>query len=293
MYYIVYGLLYLFSLSPFWMLYLISDGISFLLYYVIRYRKDVVIHNLNIAFPEKSQEEIMTIAKEFYKNFVDNFIEFIKLISISKKELNKRFTGDYKVINDLYASGKNIQIHLGHFFNWEFANQAYAANLVYPLVVVYMPVSNKILNRIFYKARSRFGSKLIAATQFRKEFSPYTSQRFALVLVSDQNPGGPDNAYWTDFFGKKTPFVKGPEKGARLNKAAVIMCNIYKVKRGYYKSEATLLTMDPRSLADGEITKQLIAFIEDSIRKHPSNYLWSHRRWKWEYIPEKHKALVI
>ncbi len=293
MYYLVYGILYLFSLLPFRVLYLLSDGIAFLLYYIIGYRKQVVFQNLAIAFPEKSAVEIKKIAKRFYRDFVDNFIEFIKLLSISEKTLNKRFVCDYSPINDLYATGQNVQLHLGHFFNWELANLAYSANVNYPLVVVYMPISNKVLDRVFIKARKRFGSLLVRATRYRQDFSKYNRDRFALVLVGDQNPGGPENAYWADFFGKKTPFVKGPEKGARLNRAAVVMCNIYKLKRGYYKSEASLLTTDPRSLPDGEITRQMIAFIENNIRQHPSNYLWSHRRWKWEYIPEKYESLVI
>ena len=59
-----------------------------LLYYVIGYRKDVVKSNLAIAFPEKSEAEKTLIMKDFYKGFVDTFIETIKLFSISGEELN-------------------------------------------------------------------------------------------------------------------------------------------------------------------------------------------------------------
>src|SRR6476660_4789926 len=137
MYYIVYGLFYLLSLLPWRVLYILSDCIHPLLYY--GYRRKIVMSNLKIAFPEKSETERKQIAKEFYKNFVDNFIEVIKLISASKKEVQKRFTFDYQPINDLYGTGKNIQITLGHFFNWEFANLCYSTRLVYPIVLVYMP----------------------------------------------------------------------------------------------------------------------------------------------------------
>ena len=251
------------------------------------------MNNLKIAFPEKSETEHKRIAKEFYKNFVDNFIEAIKLISISKKELQRRFTFDHQIINDLYSTGKNIQITLGHFFNWEFANLCYSSKLLYPIVLVYMPIENKIFNRLFQKIRKRFGTNLVAATNFKNEFLPYSKGRHALVLVGDQSPSNPGGSYWVDFFGKKTPFLKGAERSARMNDDAVVLVNFYSIKRGYYHSDAVVLTTEPRKLPDGEITKQLIAFIEDAIRKHPANYLWSHRRWKWEYDEEKYGKLVI
>jgi KDO2-lipid IV(A) lauroyltransferase len=291
MYYLVYGLFYLLSLLPWKAIYIFSDGVSFLLYHVFRYRKNVVMNNLLIAFPEKTTDERKKIAKDFYRDFTDNFLEVIKFISISEKELNKRFVCDYSPVNDLYDSGVNVQIVLGHFFNWEFANLAYSANVRYPFVVVYMPITNKIFDRIFYKMRQRFGTHLVAATEFRKEFLPHLKQRYALVLVGDQNPGIPDNAYWVPFFGKVAPFVKGPERGAKLNKCAVVLCNFYKTKRGHYKSELFLLTTDASKLPEGEITKKMIAFIEDTVRKHPSNYLWSHRRWKHEFDETKHRIL--
>jgi len=134
---------------------------------------------------------------------------------------------------------------------------------------------------------------LIPATDFRKGFLPYAKTQYCLALVGDQNPGGPDNAYWTKFFGKMTPIVKGPERMARANNAAVVMCNFSKIKRGYYRTELILLTTEPRSLPAGEITKQMMLFIESSVRKQPANYLWSHRRWKWEFDPEKYQSMMV
>jgi len=293
MYYFVYGIFYLFSLLPWRVIYIISDCIYGLLYYVIRYRRDVVANNLLIAFPEKTVEERKQIAKDFYKSFVDNFIEVIKLISISKEEMLRRFTFDSTEINKLYATGRNIQLTLAHFFNWEFANLAYVSKLTYPIVLVYMPVENKIFDRLFKKIRERFGTHLVAATRFRKEFFPYVKGRYALGLVADQNPGGPDNAYWTNFFGRKTAFVKGPERNARMNNEIVILVNFYKVKRGYYHSEFEVMTMEPGNLPEGEITRQMVAFIECCIRKRPANYLWSHRRFKWEFDEEKFGRNVV
>ncbi len=159
-----------------------------------------------------------------------------------------------------------------------------------PLLVVYKPISNKIIDRIFYKVRTRFGSHLISSDNYRQQFAPFAKHPFTLVLVADQS-SFPEKAYWLPFFGKMATFVQGPERTARMNNAAVMMSRFTKIKRGYYHSELILLTTDPKSLPKGEITKQMASFVEDCIREQPANYLWSHRRWKWEWDAEKYKAL--
>lgn len=291
MYRIVFVLLYLVSLLPFRLLYIISDIAYLLLYYVIRYRRDVVLSNLKIAFPEKSEQELNAISRQSYKNLTDNFIETIKLLSISKKTLNRRFEVDCTLLNEMYASGRKVHISLGHFFNWEIANLAVGINSPYTQLVVYMPIENKIFDRLFSHLRSRFGSKLVAATRFRKDIAPYWHTQHCLVLVADQSPGHLENSYWLPFFGRMSAFVTGPEKGAKMMNAAVVFTVISKKKRGYYKAEFHPLTLDAKSMADGEITRKLVAFIEDSIHAQPANYLWSHRRWKRTFDPALHTAI--
>jgi KDO2-lipid IV(A) lauroyltransferase len=288
MYYILFGFIYLLSLLPFWILYRLSDFVAFLLGNVFKYRKVVIDKNLSIAYPEKSAAEKEKIKKEFYRNFTDNFIELLKLISLSKKEINKRFTANYEVFNELYDKGYSVQTHLGHFFNWEMANVAYAINLKYPLLGVYMPVTNKQVDRLLYYIRKRFGTKLISAADFKNQFNKYKSDRYCLALVGDQSPAQPDGGYWVPFFNKPTPIVKGPEKGAVLNNTAIILTTITKIKRGYYHSEGFLYTTTPRELPEGEITSSMLRFIEEELKKNPSNYLWSHNRWKHDY--EKYMA---
>jgi len=292
MYYIVYGFLYLLSLLPWRVLYALSDAVYGLLYYVIGYRKEVVMNNLLIAFPEKTAAERTLIAKDFYHQFLDTFIETIKLLSVSKATINKRFSANIEVVNDLYESGKNVQIFSGHFFNWELGSLGMSLITRYPFIVVYMPVKNKVFDRLILKLRQRFNGIMVPATTFRRSFRPYAKERYALTLVADQNPGNPGGAYWMPFFGKMVPFLSGPEKGAKSSNDAIVFAHFYAVKRGYYRAEFQLLTTEPRTFKEGELTKKLISLTEEAIRKKPSNYLWSHRRWKWEFTDE-YKDRVI
>jgi len=291
MYYLVYGFLYLVSLLPFWILYSISYCAYVIIYHVMGYRKAVVLSNLAIAFPETSLDERKAIAKKFYKNFTDNFIEVIKLFSIPAAQLQKRFTWDYESVNKYFATGKNLQLHLGHFFNWEYANLSVSLASKFQVLVVYMPIANKAMNKIFTRLRTRFSAKMIAANSYLKEFKPYSKERFCIVFVADQNPPRSSQAYWLPFFGRLTGFVTGPEKSARLTNAVCLYAKFKKIKRGYYHAQLFEITDNPRQTAEGDITKGLVKFVEENIREQPENYLWSHRRWKYDYDPGKHRAL--
>lgn len=286
MYYIIYGFLYLVSLLPFFILYRISDFAYFLIYYVIGYRKDVVMKNLSIAFPEKSIEEKTRIAKKFYKNLTDTFIETIKLFSISKREFNKRAIMNLDACNALAAKGKSLQFSCGHQMNWEYGNWVMSQNMNIPWVGVYMKINNKALDRIFINLRSKKGTVLVAAQEFKVRMHKVFGKPYSLGLAADQNPGAPASAYWLYFFSKAAPFVPGPDKGAIKTNAAVVFAKFVKTKRGYYEFIPTIITEDGASLKEGELTLLYRDYLEATIRETPDNYLWSHNRWKWDYQAE-------
>ncbi len=290
MYYLIYGALYLLSLLPLRALYLLSDFAYFLIYYVIGYRKKIVLQNLTIAFPQKSLEEKTAIAKKFYKNFCDTFIETIKLVSADKAFINRHFTFDNSVFEKIYASGKKCQIHTGHNFNWEFANLGVAANIPFTFLGVYMPIGNKAFDRLFKKFRSKTGSVLLPATDMRNAIIPYRNKQYAIGLIADQSAGNLSKAIWIKFFNRPAPFVKGPESGARLGDIPVVFGHFTKKKRGYYEGHFFLAEEHPRSLENGELTKRYIKYLEEVITANPDMWLWSHRRWKHEWKPEYGKV---
>jgi KDO2-lipid IV(A) lauroyltransferase len=285
MYYLIYGALYLISLLPFFILYGISDFAAFIMYHIARYRKDVVMNNLNIAFPEKTTAEKIRIAKRFYRNLTDTFIETIKLLSLSEKAFFKRAEMDLDACNALAAKGKNIQFHSGHQFSWEYGNWIIAKKLNIPWVGVYMKINNQALDKLFYDLRSKKGTILVAAQEFKTRMHKVFSMQYSLGLAADQNPGVPQNSFWLNFFSKPAPFVTGPDKGAIKNDTAVVFVKFVKVKRGHYRFIPTIITEHGSTLQEGELTLLYRDFLEETIREHPDNYLWSHRRWKWDYQP--------
>lgn len=283
MYYIVFGLLYIISLLPFFILYGIADICFVLVYLVAGYRKKVVLANLRSAFPEKSEKEIRLIARRFYRNFIDNWIESIKLLSISKRSLNKRTSGNLGIFETLHRQGKGVQVNLGHFFNWEIMTLYTGINQPFTFLTVYLPQSSSILNRLLIYLRSRWGNPQLPVSDMAKSIMPWRGKQFLLALGADQSPPNPNGVYWLYFMNQPTAFLKGPERFSRILDIPVVMMTTTRPRRGHYHFDYFLLADDPKSLPDGELLRRYVKHVEDNIRLQPELYLWSHRRWKHKW----------
>ena len=286
MYYIVFGFLYLVSLLPFFILYGIADFFFLVTFYIAGYRKKIVMDNLRYSFPEKTETELRSIARKFYRNFIDNWIETIKLLSISKRSLNKHVSGNFEIFHQLHTTGRSVQVNLGHFFNWEIMTLHTGINQPYTFLTVYFPQSNKIMNRLILYVRSRWGNPQLPSTEMARAIIPWRKKQYLLALGADQSPVGSENAYWLNFMNRPAPFVKGPEKFAKGRNIPVVMMTTTRPKRGRYHFDYFLLSDDPKSLPDGELIRRYVGHLEKNIRLQPEIYLWSHRRWKHRWKPE-------
>ena len=280
MYYIVYGFLYLVSLLPFFILYGIADICFVIIYFLTGYRRDIVFRNLRNAFPEKNEKEIRSIARRFYRNFIDNWVETIKLLSISKKNLNKRISGNFEIFHRLHQSGKGVQVNLGHFFNWEIMTLHAGINQPSTFLTVYLPQNSKIMNKLIYRLRARWGNPQLPSYDIARAIIPWRKKQYLLALGADQRPLYPTNGYWLYFMHQPAPFVKGPEKFARLLNIPVVVMTTTRPKRGHYHFDYFLLADDPNNLPDGELMRRYVQHLEKNIRLKPDLYLWSHNRWK-------------
>ena len=118
-YYLLYTVWFVFSLLPFRVLYVISDFLYLVTYYVVKYRRRVIRQNIKSSFPEKSDIELRTIEKGFYHWFCDYLVETIKLMTMSKRQLMEHlvFTG-VDVIDHYVAQGRSCGVYLGHYGQW-------------------------------------------------------------------------------------------------------------------------------------------------------------------------------
>jgi Kdo2-lipid IVA lauroyltransferase/acyltransferase len=286
MQYIALAFLRLCSLLPFFVLYGISNFVSFMLCYVVKYRKAVVLYNLGIAFPEKTEAERKKIAFKFYRYFTDTFLETLKMLSLSNERILKRVSGNCEILKPYIAQGKNINLMAGHQFNWEFGNHYFRLNLDIPFVGIYMPVGNQTINEAIKKMRGKNGTILIGANEFKNKMHGVFKDQYMMGLAADQNPGVPQTAYWVNFFNKPTPFITGPEKGALRTDAVVAYVQMVRKKRGHYGFEVSILSDTSSATQKGELTVLYKNAVEKAIKSDPPNYLWSHKRFKYNWNAE-------
>lgn len=276
----------LFSKLPFFVLYGISDFVYFLIYRVIGYRKKVVFENLQKSFPSKSEIEIKHIAKNFYHHIADLFTEYLKGYSISKEEILKRVQiVNPEVVKNHTDKNMPIIIVTGHIGNWEWL--LHPLNLMnIPMDIVYQKLSNPFFNKLTLFIRSRFAiTPMIEKNDTLRRTIDRKDLVRALVMGSDQSPQNWKSAYWTTFLNQDSGFFTGTERIARKFDYPVIFSEMRRIRRGYYEIEFTEIAKpDYKDLPTGEITERFVRILEKTIHKYPSDYLWSHRRWKHKRI---------
>jgi KDO2-lipid IV(A) lauroyltransferase len=274
--------LYLTSLLPFWFLYLIADVLFVIIYYFIRYRRDVVQQNLANAFPEKTKKERHNIEFKYYRYLADLIVETVKMITVSEKQIQRRVVAtNSELVHEYFAKGKSIIAVAGHYCNWEMAALNFNFVTDKRFMIVYKPLSNATFNDFFVKIRSRFGGQPVAMRQTMRKMVEYKNELTVSVLVGDQTPVMHEVNYFTNFLNQPTAVFLGIEKISKAIDAAVVFYDMKRVKRGYYTYTLVPLTENAKQTAEHEITDAHVQYLDGMVRREPQYWLWSHRRWKF------------
>ncbi|CDA76730.1 uncharacterized protein BN697_00274 [Bacteroides sp. CAG:530] len=281
-YYLSFALWFIISLLPLWVFYRLSDGLYYLVYHVVRYRRRVVYANLRSSFPEKSEAEIERIAKDFYSFFCDYIVETLKLFSMGEKNIRKRmkFEGLGQVKED-FANGRSVSVYLGHYYNWEWISSL-GLHLDEQCGQIYHPLENATLDRLFLYMRGRFKAQSIkmddtflTILKWKKE-----GRKNIVGYIADQVPGYNNIHYWADFLHHDTPVFTGAERISKIMDTAVYYIDVERPRRGYYVARfikiADSLNEHPVFFA----TEQYFRLLEKNIQRAPQYWLWSHKRWK-------------
>ena len=273
-YWLVYGGMWLFSALPFRVL---------LMYHVGRYRRKVVRENLEKSFPEKTEAERLQIERKFYRYLSDYMLEDLKLLHMSAEDLCQRMiyknTEQYLELTEKYGG---IIVMIPHYANYEWLIGM--GSVMKPgdvPVQVYKPLKDKYLNELFKQIRSRFGGYNIPKHSTAREIIKLKREGKNMVvgLITDQWPSG--DRYWTTFLGQETAFLNGAERIAKMMNFPVFYCELTKTRRGYCEAEFKLMTEAPKETVEGEITDMFAHELEQTIRREPAYWLWSHKRWKF------------
>lgn len=273
--------IYALSLLPLSILYIFATIVYWFLFYIFRYRRLVVRTNLTNSFPEKPLSEIKIIEKGYYKYLATLIFEVIKMSTISKKELNKRYVfKNIDRLNAYFERGESIVACSAHYGNWEWGTLAIGLHVKAANFAIYKPLTNSIYNKWFRHTRTRFGNQLVAMRQTFRALSESKNSPSLFLFGNDQAPPKEESHYWVTFLNQPTAVQLGIEKIAIKTKRPVFYLQLKVVKKGYYELDCIPLCLHPENTSGHEITDLHVRLLEDIIREEPTYWLWSHRRWK-------------
>jgi KDO2-lipid IV(A) lauroyltransferase len=291
---LAYPLLWLVSILPFRLLYAFSDFIYFIVYHLIGYRKKIVRKNLELAFPDLTPQERLVIEKKSYHHLCDMFLEMIKTMNISKKEMDRRFAiNNLDVYLDMEKEGKSIALMCAHYASYEWVISM-NSRITFNGYAIYKQIANRHFDKLIRDIRSKFKAALITT----KETKPTIERNIKAGILgvygfaSDQSPKISKAHHWTTFLGINSPVHTGAEMLAKRYDMNVIFLRVLKVKRGFYEATFERMFDNPRLVADYEISDEFMRRVETQIRTAPEYYLWTHKRWKTEGINVKEKTSV-
>ncbi|OUD35734.1 lysophospholipid acyltransferase family protein [Flavobacterium sp. FPG59] len=279
---LAYPFLWFISILPFPMLYGISNGVYFLMYYVIGYRKKVVRANIALALPHLNQQERLLIEKKSYHHLCDMFLEMTKTLTISSEEMNRRFViTNVELIQEYEKKGKSIMLIASHYASWEWLitlNQKISIQGV----GVYKKLGNIYFDKLVRDIRSKYNTQLVQTNKTIPLISEnYTNNiQCVYALASDQSPKADRIFHWESFMGVEVPVHTGPEMLSKKYDMTVVFAKVKKIKRGYYELTIIPIAENAKELPDFEITHRYIKEVEKQIIEAPEYYFWTHKRWK-------------
>tara|TARA_R110000868_G_scaffold333100_2_gene593986 strand:- start:1374 stop:2246 length:873 start_codon:yes stop_codon:yes gene_type:complete len=279
---LVYPLILFISILPFRLLYILSDTIFFLVYYIIRYRRKVVRDNIALALPHLSAEERSIVEKKAYKHMCDMFLEMMKTMSISKHEIEKRFVfKNLETYLDFEKKGKSVIMMLAHYASYEWAI-IMNTKITYEGYGIYKKINNKYFDRLVIKIRSKFNTRLIHTNDSSSVIAENVKlgKKVIYGFVSDQSPQSKPKTHWAPFMNIGVPVYTGAEFLSKKYDMSVVYLKVTKVKRGFYEAEFEILAENTEGIPNYEITDLFLRKVEAQIVAVPEFYLWTHRRWK-------------
>jgi len=262
----------------------IAPILAFVFFYFIPIRKNVVIENLQIAFPENDQTSNKKLAFRIYSSFAVTLVEIMCLPFLKKSDLADALDcNNSELIVEKYNEGKGVILLSSHFGNWEFGAIATAIQTQLPFSGVVKPLRNPLVNEWMNKARTEFGNEIVPlGISIRRTYQTLKEKKI-VAMVADQR--GPKDGAKVDFFEKKVPAYTGPA-ALSLKTGAPLICGITIRSEDYkYKMVLVEISQDnlPASEEDKilELSQRYISYLEKVIREHPEQWLWMHKRWKY------------
>ena len=281
-----YLVFYPLSVLPLFFLYIISLPVYLLLAFVLRYRKKIIDINLSKSFPSLKNDDKKRYRNKFYWHLTQLGIEMLKMISMSKKNVMRRYhCSNPEVVNRFFDEGKSVVLMSSHYNNWEWMVLSLDMQFKHHGIGVGAHNTNKVFEKLINRARTRYGTEVVFHDNVREVMAYHETNHIpaAYMILADQNPSNSKRCYVADFLNQKTGFIRGSEGFARKYDLPVLYYKVIKEKLGHYRIDVEVICESPSELPDGAIMQRYTELLEDTIKSNPPYWLWSHRRWKHNF----------
>jgi KDO2-lipid IV(A) lauroyltransferase len=273
----------LLSRLPLGVLYLLSDVLYVVIYHVWRFRRTLSLANLQRSFPDKSASEIERISRQAYRNACNLIAEVLKGAALREPELRRRVRiVNPEVLEQYTRAGQAVVLLASHHCNWEWLLLASCVELKTGVDAVYKPLRVSAIDRFMLETRSRFGGNPIPVKDFLTEVFKRRGKPRIFALVADQTPPREDEKHWTRFLNQDTAFFVGADKIARITRAPVFFVGMRRIRRGHYEARLELLSQPPYTPQNSDIIERYARAAEAHIARHPADWLWMYRKWKYK-----------
>lgn len=238
--------------------------------------------NIRLALPHLSDKECRKIEQKSYRHLCDMFLEMIKTMSISEKEIERRFRfTNLDVYHELEKQNKSIALMCAHYASYEWVISM-NRHINFEGYAIYKKINNKYFDKLVRDIRGRFKAKLIHVKETAEVINHNESSGVKGIygFASDQSPQLKRLVHWDHFMGIEVPVYTGAEYLSKKFDMNVIYLRVEKIKRGFYQASLEVLSDNVRNLPNYELTRMFLDRVEQQILEAPEYYLWTHRRWK-------------
>lgn len=275
---------FLIGLMPEPMVRFLAGVVGVLLHSVVRYRRSVVQDNLRHAFPNTSEQWRARVSRLTYRHLALTLFEFLRIPRYAAES----FRGQLRVeglehFRAAQAKGKGVLFLTGHMGSFELGAGAMAhahSGEKFWLIVKSYPGST---DEFMGEVRRTTDLELLPDRNAMRDVRAALSRNESVVFVLDQNSTRKIGVF-VDFFGRKACTMSGLAVTALRTRAPVIPVAIRREPDGSHVlqmfEEIPIEKQDDLRASVQHMTQVYTRFIEDRIRAHPEQWLWTHRRWR-------------
>ncbi len=272
---------------PFRVLYFLSDYLLFpIAFYVIRYRRPLVSSHLQACFPEMTMAERGEVERRFYHFFCDYLLESMKLRDMPPERMKRHVEWvDLDVLQQRMRKNDHhfAFVYIGHYCNWEWlASFPMHLGPDFAGAQIYHPLKDEYFDRLLIDMREQYGGECIPMKETLRHIMKMRKQEKRLVVgfIADQSPKWESMHQWCEFLHHQTSFFVGTEKLGKQLGAEIYYLDVSRPRRGYYRAEVKFITNASKDIPDYELTDTYARLLEETIRREPHLWLWTHNRWK-------------